>query len=424
MSRLPRDARLETREARRRLKQRHEPYWRQIHPGLFVGYRKGKRGGVWIVRRLVDDRYVKRRIAKADDLLDANDADILSYAQANKRAVLDADTAAKAEAARRDPDYTVNQALDDYVEWFRINAKSLKQTIQTIDAHIRPKFGKERIADLTSPRIKRWQQGLVRAPVRKRGKRIAVTDDPGMIRRRKATANRIMSVFKAALNHAYQNDRIESDNAWRRVKPFKGVDAPRVRFLTPDECRRLVEACEPEIQPLVQAALLTGCRYGELAQLVCRDFHAEAQSLYIAESKSGKPRHVPLTDEGLALFESLTAGKHPDDLILTREAALPWGRSHQTRPIREACQRAGIDPPVSFHILRHTYGSLLALNGTPLQVIAEVLGHADTRTTQKHYAHLMPSYVGDTIRANLPKLGISAGRPRPSADPREPTIIH
>jgi hypothetical protein len=41
----------------------------------------------------------------------------------------------------------------------------------------------------------------------------------------------------------------------------------------------------------------------------------------------------------------------------------------------------------------------------PLQVIAAVLGHSDTRITHKHYAHLMPSYIADIIKQNLPDFG-------------------
>lgn len=44
--------------------------------------------------------------------------------------------------------------------------------------------------------------------------------------------------------------------------------------------------------------------------------------------------------------------------------------------------------------------------GVPLQVVAANLGHRDTRMTERHYAHLAPSYVADTIRAAMPKLGI------------------
>ena len=51
----------------------------------------------------------------------------------------------------------------------------------------------------------------------------------------------------------------------------------------------------------------------------------------------------------------------------------------------------------------------------PLQVIAEQLGHADTRITQKHYAYLSQSYVADVIRAASPALGIA--KPRLLWDP-------
>jgi integrase len=83
-----------------------------------------------------------------------------------------------------------------------------------------------------------------------------------------------------------------------------------------------------------------------------------------------------------------------------------WGASHQQRPLEQASRVAKLDPPATFHILRHTYASSLAMKGVPMGVIAAQLGHADTRMTEKHYAHLAPSYVADTVRAALPSLGI------------------
>ena len=71
----------------------------------------------------------------------------------------------------------------------------------------------------------------------------------------------------------------------------------------------------------------------------------------------------------------------------------------------EASSNAKIKPAVSFHVLRHTHGSTLAMRGVPMGVIAEQLGHADTRMTEKHYA--TASYVADTIRSHFPTLGIS-----------------
>jgi integrase len=87
-----------------------------------------------------------------------------------------------------------------------------------------------------------------------------------------------------------------------------------------------------------------------------------------------------------------------------------WRKSHQLRPMLEACQRAKIKPAISFHVLRHTHGSTLAMRGVPMGVIAQQLGHADTRMTEKHYAHLAPSYVAETIRAHFPALGIAGDR--------------
>ncbi len=126
----------------------------------------------------------------------------------------------------------------------------------------------------------------------------------------------------------------------------------------------------------------------------------------IPTSKSGKPRHVVLTDEGRGFFATATAGKAADALVFTRASGEAWGKSHQFRPLREACAAAKIVPAVGFHILRHTYASRLALVGAPMAVIAEQLGHAGTRMTERHYAHITPSYVGDTVRALFSRMGI------------------
>ena len=73
--------------------------------------------------------------------------------------------------------------------------------------------------------------------------------------------------------------------------------------------------------------------------------------------------------------------------------------------MRDTCEAAGVEP-AGFHILRHTYGSRLAMAGVPMAVIAEALGHADERITRRHYAHLCPSYVRDAVREGLGDYGI------------------
>jgi integrase len=226
------------------------------------------------------------------------------------------------------------------------------------------------------------------------------------VRARRATANRTLTVLKAALNHAFHEGRVASDDAWRKVKPFREADAPVVHFLSDDECRRIVNACDGAFRNLVKGALVTGCRYGELTRMRTADFNTDVGTVTVRESKSGKPRHVVLTDEGRALFTERTAGRAGRDLVFVRDDGKAWGPSHQQRPLEAASARAKVEPAATFHILRHTYASALAMRGVPMGVIAAQLGHADTRMTERHYAHLSPNYVADTVRAALPALGI------------------
>jgi integrase len=217
-------------------------------------------------------------------------------------------------------------------------------------------------------------------------------------------------MLKAALNRAFRGGRVAADIAWRKVKPFARVEKPVIRYLSTDEARRLVNACPHDFRRMVQAALLTGCRYSELTNLRCADFNTDSDTLTIRQAKAGKPRHVVLTNEGRRLFTDWTVGRPSSAYVFLRDDGQPWGKSHQQRPLVEASEIAKISPPVNFHVLRHTHASHLAMKGVGLGVIAAQLGHADTRMTEKHYAHLAPSYVADTIRAHFPTLGIAGDR--------------
>jgi integrase len=213
-------------------------------------------------------------------------------------------------------------------------------------------------------------------------------------------------MLKAALNLAFRDGKVPSDHAWRRVPPFKNVDAARVRYLTDEEAGRLMNACPGDLRALVTAALLTGCRYAELAALRPMDVDTAAQIITIPGGKSGKPRTVVLSDEAINFFGTAIASRPKTKAFLLRDDGSDWAKSFQFRPLRTACSSAAIVPPASFHILRHTHASRLAMSGVPMAVIAEQLGHSDQKVTAKHYAHLSPGYVADTIRGAFRPFGI------------------
>ena len=444
MARSVRDTNLETRTARQRLAARPKPYWRVLEKGLHLGYRRSAAGGAWIARRFVGDgRYSEAKIGAADDMQDADGVAVRAFSQAQDtaRAWWKAELRREAGHAVDAGPFTVADALDAYfIERERRGSKALDKDRAAARARIRPTLGSTEVAKLTTKRIRDWHGALVTAradakaaaavagpgeplgPSRgsKAGKRTVAAQIPAdeageptcgiserdATRARRATANRVLTILKAALNHAFQEGHAASDEPWRKAKPFREADAPVVRYLTLDECRRLVNGAHGSFRDLVRAALLTGCRYGELTRLRVGDVNHVMGTVTMRETKAGKPRHVALNDEGRALMAELTVGRAPGALMFLRTDGKAWGPSHQQRPLDAASIAARLTPPATFHMLRHTYASTLAMQGVPLGVIAAQLGHADTRITERHYAHLAPNYVADTVRAALPAFGI------------------
>lgn len=412
MARQVRDAKLETVEARTRLKQRREPHWRVIGDGLHLGYYKGARGAAWFVRYYDGNKYQKARIAEADDHRVSNEEDVLTFGQAQKRAFQISEEFQK--PGGRSKDLTVDKAADRYLTWFKEHRKGYENTLSMVDAHIRPAFGSWLVRTLAAPDIRHWHENLASQPVRRRTKKgqrqafekKAVTDEAK--RARKSSANRILTILKAILNRAFQDQLVADDSAWRRVKPFAQVDEPIIRFLSPAESSRMVNACSKELRSLVTAALLTGARYSELARMTAGALHIRNGTVFVTPSKSGKGRHISLSTEGIGFFSSVAVGKAGGELLFIKADGTPWGKNHQVRLLAEACIAAKINPAISFHELRHTYASQLAQAGVDLLTISKLLGHADTRITARHYAHLCDKTLADAVQ-KLPSLGLKFG---------------
>jgi len=417
MARTARNSSLESRTARARLRIRRTPYFAKIARGLRLGYYRGSISGSWVARCYRGAGvYASEALGVADDTLEADGLKVLDYWQAQEHARRWGERQRLiAEGMVREGSYTVADAVKDYLA--EITAEKSPTAVRGAKyifyASILPDLGTVQLEKLTADRLNRWRNKLATQPKRVRTKLTAtepaireIADDEDARRARKATANRILTMLKAALNRAFQAGRASSDSVWRKVKPFRKVDEAVVRYLSVAEARRLVRACPKDFRKMVQAALLTGCRYSELTRLKCANFNSDSGTLAIRLSK-GKIRHVVLTDEAKVCFAGWTKDRGPFENVFLRADGDIWGTSHQKRPLDEASERAEISPSVNFHILRHTHGSHLAMSGVPMGVVAAQLGHADTRMTEKHYAHLAPNYIAQTIRANFPRLDLS-----------------
>jgi len=439
MARTKRSAKLDSRTNRLDNLATERMYQEPLELGKYLCYRRPKSGasGSWFARWRpggASNKIFQERLGSADDFMDSDGSGTLSYKEAYKKAEIwfgeQADSVhlqVTGETRRRGP-FTVADAMRDYLaDAERRGVKGHKIMTLSSNAHIVPVLGDIEGSKLTKPRIEDWLQALANSSRRKTGRPRVEGDEVKHLdapanedekRARKDTANRILTNLNAALNLAHQNGAIKGQTPWREVARFKNVGSARVRFLNVVEQRRLVNACPSGFKELVQAALYTGCRYGELCRLVVRDFDAKAGTVLVEISKNGKPRHVTLTTEGTDWFKAQTAGKNSSAVLFTRPNAkgikrkdvadpFAWAPHDQKKAMAKACEDAKIEA-VGFHELRHTYASGLVNTGVPLAFVADQLGHSDTSMVEKHYGHLSPKAKTAAIRKLAPKLNISS----------------
>lgn len=433
MTRVRRSNDLGSIEARRRLKARPEPYFLVIEKGLALGYRKSSVGGAWVVRRYDSNsqRNAESRIAIADDYREADGVEVLNFAQAQRAVLSDAKLQAEKASGKH---YTIADAIHDYIDYLRAHKKTADDAALKLNAYVIPSLGHKKLIDLKPADFDEWVKDALKRQQRRRPKKprpepkrrrkakaepkvsdvdatkAAPLDHDEQRRRRRATVNRVITALKAALNHAHDRERVGSRDAWSKLKKFRGVDAARLRWLSEDEAKRLINAALVDLRELIQGALMTGCRPSELAKARGHDFDPQSETLLIPDSKAGKPRRVPLTDLGVALLETLSARAGADGLLFTRADGSSWYRVAVIRAMQAASEAAEISPAVTFYALRHTYASHLVQKGTPLLFVASALGHRDARMVEKHYGHFAPSHVAETIKAKLPSFGIKPDR--------------
>jgi integrase len=333
-------------------------------------------------RRTVSSQF----ISVADDHVAADGERVLNFAQAKRRALELASTPPPGPT-------TVADALAAY--FARLESKGSKTfstNARRAEVHIIPILGAVPVDSLTREVLDGWLAGVALG-----------RDGAGPTRASRASANRVASILRAALNMCFRDGKAASDRAWKAASPFKNVDAPRERFFTQDELRRLINASHGDFRLLVKAAQFSGCRFGELARLKVGNFNPDMGFVRIEESKSGRPRDVYLTGEGVSFFTGLCAGRAGDELMLPRDGK-PWLPSAQTVPMNRAMAAANITGG-SFHILRHSAASWWLMSGVPLTTVARNLGHADSRLTESVYAHLAPNFRSEQMR-KVPGFGI------------------
>jgi hypothetical protein len=393
MARRIRNNALENRTGRLKLPVAKKPVFVRIGSGISLGYRRNQTAGTWVLK-ISDGKGGAKTSAFgcADDFTEADGRNILNFWQAQ-------DLAKKKATANSDgvlPEMlTVRMAANSYLNILRAkNPRTASDTRGRLEKHFLSKFGSNLVNSLTKTQLDAWLASMVKA-----------SDDPEAIRRSKDSANRVLSMIKACLNHAMRDptNMIYDDSAWRLVKPFHGVSKPRDIRYTVDEVRKLIQnAPDHETANIITGCYITGARYGELAEALVGHFDCANGSLRINNGKTGS-RNIVLQSSAITFFQELTKNRSPDEHIFIRSDGTRWKPSDQTRPVKEALKSAELSSEGSLYALRHTYVSMAIEGGVPLNIIAENCG-TSVRMIEKTYAKILAENRRTFIERGAPSL--------------------
>jgi integrase len=417
MARSIKSKKLDSRTARRAIPQGKATHWLPISRGRALGYRRGRKFAIWVARFDAENLRREEKLGEADDVLDADGMQIFSFAQALEKAqrfFVSALAEATGEMPRGGP-YSVADAVRDYLKSLENRgAPDHPGAVYDFQRNVLPQLGAIEVARLTRPRIEAWRAKLAERPrlSMKKPKKDSPSDPPKPMnedqkRQRRATTNRTVRRLVASLNYALATGKVIANPMNWKLAPFENAEVARSEYLTEAQQREFVAACsaEPDFQNLVLAGLHTGCRLGELSRFRVKDFVVSSKTIYVEQSKSGKPRHVFLDDQAAQFCKRLANNREPDELLLPRSSGLSWDKNAVKLPMRRACGRAKIQR-LGFHQLRHSFSTRLLTRGVQMKLVAQQLGHTSVRMLERHYGHLVDEHLQQVISA-LPSLGLN-----------------
>lgn len=295
--------------------------------------------------------------------------------QLRSEAIVGGDPAAKKAEAKAIPLYWELSAM--HLADAKLTQRSYSTTEMYMRCHIVPRWGKVRLTDIGSRAVAHWE-----------AEKLAEGLAP-------ATVVKISAIFGRSFELGARWGIPGCDKNPTRGVSRKPLNNARERFLSVEEAARLRVAVaasqNPQLQHIVGLLLQTGARVRELLDARWEHVDVEGRNWLIPTSKTGKPRHVPLSTPALAIIGALPRFKDCPWLIPNPETKKPF------ISIKHGWQRAikvAKLPGLRIHDLRHSAASFMVNSGVDLFAVGKVLGHASYQSTQR-YAHL----ANDTLLA-------------------------
>ncbi len=361
--------------------QRKTDYWDTITPGFVLEVRIS--GGRSYYLRYFDQggRQRQHKIGGYADI---------SFDQARKAAkrlrsevVLGGNPAdAKAEK-KAIPTYAALSV--QHLAHAKTHMKSYESLETIMRLHIVPRWGKQRLDEITSQDVGKW---------------LAEKSGEGLM---PATVEKIRVMFGRSFELGRRWGITGSEK-----NPARGIQRPkfdnrRERFLSSTEAGRLIKAANasynPQLPSIVGLLLLTGARVSELLHAEWQHIDLDRQAWLIPTSKTGKSRYVPLSQAAINIIDQLPRFDGCPYLIPNVETRKPFVS------IKRAWQTARKEARLTdlrIHDLRHSAASFMINSGVDLFAVGKVLGHADYKSTMR-YSHLANETLLSAVEAGAAK---------------------
>ena len=275
---------------------------------------------------------------------------------------------------------TFQMAADAYFEWGRSNKKDWKNDVSRYENHLLKELSALRLKDISSLRLEKLKSELQKKDLAPK------------------TINHCLTLIRTIYRKASMWDLYSGQIPTNKLA-FPKSDNRRLRFLSQDEAKKLLFELR-NISPIVHdqalLSLHTGLRFGEIANLCWPDIDLENGIIQVRDPKSGESRQAYITPAIKDVFLNLNRFKINSQIFVFADASgkkQPHVSNTFYRVVRKLKLNEAISDrrhKVCFHSLRHTFASWLAIRGTPLIVIKELMGHKSISMTER-YSHLVPN---------------------------------
>lgn len=291
--------------------------------------------------------------------------------------------------------HTLAELIDRYIKYELPDRKSDKKKFETQLNWWKGKVGAYLLSDITPSLLAECRDKLLKEPSPKF--KLSEDGEKIEVKRSYATVNRYMAALSVVLTKATKEWEWLEENPMFKVSKKK-ESRGRIRFLSEEEHKALLTACEQSnsalINLLVVIALSTGARFSEILYLKWDNVDFKRKMFYFMDTKNKENRAVPISSKAYELLkEHAKVRKINSSYVFARldgkkPADLRWYWD-------KVVETAGLEN-FKFHDLRHTAASYLAMNGASLLEIAEILGHK-TLAMVKRYSHLTKKHTAEIL---------------------------